>query len=103
MNKKQQDQIWGSLLKGPGYKKGIAYKLAKISYERVGQCPEVDLFVSILIDAAKEKDWHFLESEYCRILCELIELHYEYVIKIFLYINNCIDFKINNLNIEELM
>lgn len=114
MNIIKEELAWGTLLKGPYYKKGLAQKLAELSYAQFnGESAEVDLFVEIIIDAARNRHeqmnnvfpytgMDFLYSDRCVKICEEIQLNYEFVMICIEAIIDYFDHGIGKLDISAL-
>lgn len=88
--------VWGDLHpKSKAYGKGLSKQLKDNAYNCVDG--EVDLFIAIIIQAAKERDFRYLHSDQCEEHCELIGLNYVRVVRVIEKICDCLDFDLEGL------
>lgn len=83
-------EVWGDTHNiHERYQNSITSKLRNAIEDK---SKDIDLFIAIIIKAAKDRDFDFLHSEACEMYCDVIELNYVRVIRLLEKICDCLDF-----------
>lgn len=95
----KEREVWGSLLPGNSfYKKGVSQALAQMSYDTFnGELGEIDLFVTMIVMAAKDRDWTFFNSTVYEAYCDLIGLNHLTTLKMICGVTDYFDFGIGEI------